>query len=213
MSAIFNEDQLGLRRNIWRSLHVLDQFLAAFLGRPNAMSEGESTDDSSVVSPGETSDNQQLGQPSEAGALDTTVRICQVIGKILRPIYSKRRISPSLVQEIANDCIDWSHEAHAKFGSSKLSSGSTTPHQGMAILHIQLMGCHSKILFTQPFFFLLWQQIQGTREGIKQTAHRSGGLRIGKLAETCLAASTKTIDVIQAAFEGGYLPRSNPFVL
>lgn len=206
-SDIFNHE-LDLRRNIWRSVFVLGHFLAASLGRPN-ICEGECTDDGPMASPEGSSNSQQAGQSYQPDVFDMTVRICRIIGKILPERYSKGSMLTKSIREIARECVSWSTDAQLNFSSSKLRKGSITPTQGMAILHTQLMGCYSKILLTWLPFVVLWQRVQKDRDHKKQTADRS---KEG-FALTCLSASTQTIDMINDAFEGGYLPRRDPIVL
>lgn len=90
-----------------------------------------------------------------------------------------------------------------------------TASQGVAILHVNLLYCHSIILLTRPFFLYILNM-----ETQRQVDQASSGnraprpyLRMEKFSEACVIASTHTILLAQNAFEAGYLSRRNPAVI
>jgi Fungal specific transcription factor domain len=206
--VIFKSEELTVRRNLWRSLFVLDRFLAASLGRPTAISEDDCSDDALA-----TPERPIAGDTSIAsGGLDAAVRSCQVIGQILKKVYSKRKISTKVALEIADSCKTWMSSLHPDLHYSHATTGPISPIQGIAILHINLLYYHSIILLTRPFFLYLFTKIQEERMGGHQSTPRFSS-RMERFCEACVTASTHTISLVQVAFEHRYLPQRNPFVL
>jgi hypothetical protein len=205
--SIFKPDHVVVRRNLWRSLFVLDRFLAASLGRPTAISEDDCCGES-LAAPEKPA---AAGASMATGALDASVRSCQVIGQILKKVYSKRKISTKLALEIADSCKTWMSSLHPELHPSRARS-NVTPIQGVAILHTNLLYYHSIILLTRPFFLYLFTKAQEEKMGSHQTAPRFSS-RMERFCEACVTASTYTIELVQTAFMGRYLPQRNPFVL
>lgn len=207
---IFTPEDQEVRRNLWRSLYVLDRFLSASLGRPAAISEedcsaGTLNPPPSPSFPGTTDFNQ-----TNSLGLEASVRSCHVIGIILRKIYQKRKISTKLAQEIADQCKLWPGALSPTLHWRQASA--TNPSQGIAILHVNLFYCHSIILLTRPFFlYLLNTEIQKTKRSPSLRKPRTG-CKMEKFSEACVIASTHTIVLVQNAFEGRYLQQRNPFV-
>ncbi|EMT64056.1 Putative transcriptional regulatory protein C1F7.11c [Fusarium odoratissimum] len=73
-----NEELRVLRRNVWRSLFVLDRFLAASLGRPFAISDNEYSESSlrppnRPSSPNKVSKRDMLDPPIDAYGIETQI--------------------------------------------------------------------------------------------------------------------------------------------
>ncbi|KAI9166702.1 Filamentous growth regulator [Paramyrothecium foliicola] len=210
---VFHDNEVVLRRNIWRSLFVLDRFLSASLGRPTAISE-EDCSEGSLDAPSPMSgsgyDAMQDGVASKG--LDATVKACQTIGQILKKIYSKRRISTRIAQEIANDCSQRTRVYRPELDTKMLFEEGTTPVQGLAILHVHLFSCHATILLFRPFFlYLLIKTLKGNSQSSRWL--RRPNSKLEKFAEACVAASIRTIVLVRAAYRADYLPQRNPFIL
>lgn len=208
--VIFTPEDQDVRRNLWRSLYVLDRFLSASLGRPAAISEedcsGETLNPARSQSYPITTD---FNHTNSLG-LEASVRSCHVIGVILRKVYQKRKMSTKLAQEIADQCKLWPKALSPTLHWRQASA--TNPSQGIAILHVNLFYCHSIILLTRPFFlYLLNAEIQKTKRSPSHRKPRTG-CKMEKFSEACVIASTHTIVLVQNAFEGRYLQQRNPFV-
>ncbi|CAK7262501.1 hypothetical protein SEPCBS57363_000090 [Sporothrix epigloea] len=130
------QDEIELRCNIWKSLYVLDRFIAAALGRPTAISDNDCTDHAlkDSVMPPQIAPIETMGQSSSstsyhngssttgsgtgAGGVgtdnntgfDTVVRSCRIIGVILRKMYARRRVSSRVTFDIAKQCRVWQGE-------------------------------------------------------------------------------------------------------
>lgn len=213
--VIFGDEERATRRNLWRSLFVLDRFLAASLGRPTAISEDDCSGDAlnlaeSAGSSGaffNTSGNQGPG----VSGLEAAVRSCRHIGVILKKVYSKRKISTKLAQQIADECKTWSKNLDPSLNWRQVPTTFPDPEQGVAILHVNLLYCHTIILLTRPFFLHLLHKVQQEKAMNGHRSQRSGA-RMEKFSEACVIASCHSIVLVQNAWDGGYLSQRNPFV-
>lgn len=216
--VIFSAEEQTQRKNLWRSIFVIDRLLSCSLGRPTAISEDDCSGD--TLNPPE----QYLEQPQNFGinstldynetgphALEAAVRSCAAIGVILRKVYQQRKISTRLAQEIADVCKSWPRALPPILHWRQAANAS--PSQGVAILHVNLFYCHSIILLTRPFFLYILNL--ETQRHVNQTATRGPRpyLRMEKFSEACVIASTHTILLVQNAFDAGYLSRRNPAVI
>ncbi|KAK7418817.1 hypothetical protein QQX98_003679 [Neonectria punicea] len=210
---IFKNEHLQQRRNLWRSLYVLDRFLAMSLGRPTAISEDDCPDDS-LEAPTRPSGKTKMRRDQIIGSngLNANVQASRIISKILKKVYLKPEISTDLTQDIADDYKHWSNDLHNAFDSNNLFKSDIAPAQAMAVLHTQLLGCHSIILLTRPIFMYLLVRAQKSRLE-NQAPVLDPTSRMEMFSETCITASTKTIRLAQAVFDLKRLPRSNPFIL
>lgn len=214
--VIFPVPDRIVRRNVWRSLYVLDRFLAAALGRPTSISE-EDCSAEALVTP-----ERYLGQekyladtntdPSSSSGLNAAVRSCQVIGIILKKIYAQRKISTKLAQEISEQCKGGPQKYHAGLHWRQAMNTGIDPARGMAVIHVNLLYCHAVILLTRPFFLFLMNRMQQERLGVPRSAIRPGS-KMEKFSEACVNAAYHTVALVQMGHEGNYLPQRDPFVM
>lgn len=216
--CIFGAADQSIRRSLWRSLFVLDRFLAASLGRPTAIRESDcsgttlSNGDSSPFFP-QASRSTGVGavfaRPNTIG-LEAAVRSCHAIGMILEKVYSQRKISIKIAQEIADECKSWNTALDPSLHYSHASLGN--PAQGIAILHVNLLYCHSIVLLTRPFFLYVMNRVHQdpTKFGNRSERH---GMKMDKFGDACVTSSTHSIALVQTALENRFLPYRNPFVL
>ena len=208
--VVFPVEQQSARRSLWRSLFILDRFLSASLGRPMAIADEECSGEvlnptSSLYSAPQLHSHQYC-----TAGLEAAVRSSHVVGLILKKVYLQRKISTKLAQELADECRRWPENLSPALHWRQASSRDR--RQAIAILHSNLIYCHSIILLTRPFFLhLLSAEIQHTRFGLGQGSRRSRG-SMEKFSEACVIASTHTVALVQNAYEGRYLPKLNPFV-
>lgn len=208
---IFSAEDQAARRKLWRSLFILDRFLAASLGRPVAIHEGECSGE--ILNPVEHGSihpaRPHVSHICSAG-LEAAVRSCHVVGIILRKVYQQRKISTRLAQELADECKKWPETLDPSLHWRQASPNNV--RQAIAILHANTVYCHSIILLTRPFFlYLLTAEIQRTRLNSTDYPPLPSRSRIEKFSDACMIAATHTIALVQNAYEGGYLPRLNPF--
>jgi hypothetical protein len=218
--VIFGPEEQQARKNLWRSLFVIDRLLSCSLGRPTAISESDCSGD--TLHPAEPSSDSIFTENGNtranfgetgACALEAAVRSCSVIGHILKQVYQQRKISTRLAQEIADTCKTWPRALPTVLHWRQASSA--TASQGVAILHVNLFYCHSIILLTRPFFLYILNM--ETQRQVSQSSSGSRAprpyLRMEKFSEACVIASTHTILLVQNAFDAGYLSRRNPAVI
>ncbi|ROT40377.1 hypothetical protein SODALDRAFT_321744 [Sodiomyces alkalinus F11] len=208
---IFTSEDVRLRRNLWRSLFVLDRFLAASLGRPVAIDEDECSEDALLVY-GKDAQGELVPLANPEGGLDLAVRSCQIMGQILKKIYARRKISIRLAQEIAERCKAWSASLNPQLHGTSVRTTSTDTSAAISALHVNLLHCHSILLMTRPFFICLLSKVHNERSGHTLTVPRWIN-RMARYCEACLVASCQTIRLVAQAYECKYLPRRNPFVL
>ncbi|KAH8815900.1 fungal-specific transcription factor domain-containing protein [Xylogone sp. PMI_703] len=209
---IFSSPDQTVRRNLWRTLFILDRFLSASLGRPTAIHEDDCSGDT-LIPDAKQSKPEQDTLPTVANiratnlqGLQASVRTCHTIGLILQKVYSKRKISTKLAQEIAEQCKGWGQalDPTLRARQPKVVNAS----QGIAILHANLFHYHSIILLTRPFFVFLLSKEK--KEGSQKQKRSS---RMESFAEACVRTSGRSIALVQRAYEAQYLPRRNPFIL
>ncbi|KAK4171202.1 fungal-specific transcription factor domain-containing protein [Triangularia setosa] len=212
--VIFTPGEMKVRRNLWKTLFILDRFLAATLGRPTAISGHDCSmnifsDDDAVNSMEITGEFD----PVHAKSLHACVETCRIIGDTLR-VFSSRKISTTKVQEIVNDMsMDWEEDLQAALHRRLSNAGpARSPAHGMASLHVNLLALHSLILLTRQLFVMHNWMLVEQRSGKKKPSpiHESP---MARFSEACVLASYQTIQLVQQAREEQQLPRRNPFVI
>ena len=138
-TALFTAAEQAERRNVWRSLFVLDRFLSTSLGRPTAIRESECSGD--VLGIGATRSFALTPFPAGADAglqvasgIAASIRSCHMIGVILEKIYSQRKVSAKLAHDIANECKGWPKALDPSLREDQ--ADVSDPAQGIAILHV-----------------------------------------------------------------------------
>lgn len=208
---IFPRPEGLARRKIWRSLFIMDRFLASALGRPVAIAEDECSGD--ILNPISRAFSQEPQLPPEqycTAGLEAACRSSHVVGLILKKVYLQRKISTKLAQELADECKQWPENLSPSLHWRQASPRNR--RQAIAILHANTIYCHSIILLSRPFFlYLLTAEIHRTRLGNDQAPQPRKG-RMEQFSHACLVASSHTIAIIQMAYDGRYLPKIEPFV-
>ena len=199
---IFPPDEQAVRRNVWRSLFILDRFLAAALGRPTMITEDDCSEDS-LDGPGEP----RIPAPKMASSLSVAVEIAKVIGRILQKIYSTRRVSVKLGQKFAADCNRLEGLLREDLSWERVMDPATPAIHAISILHLNLYYCHSVVLYTRPFFLFLLKKDQ-----VDRVPSARFSTRIQKFSRTCVKISKHTVDLVHGAYKAQYLPQRNPFV-
>jgi len=213
--CIFSGAEQIVRRNLLRSLYVLDRFISTSLGRPITIQESDCSGD--TLTTGEKPPFPQAPFLTAANAgyssglgLEAAVRSCHVVGVILDKVYSQRKISTKLAQEIADNCKGWPKSLDPSLHWKQATSAN--PTQGIAILHVNLFYCHSIVLLTRPFFLYLMNKMHQEQRERGQRLQKQG-TKMEKFGEACVVASCHSIVLVQNAREGRYLPHRNPFIM
>ncbi|KAJ3576961.1 hypothetical protein NPX13_g3545 [Xylaria arbuscula] len=198
MEVFHDEDRL-VRKNLWRTLFILDRFLSACLGRPTAISE----EDCSAFGAPDTTNTTPMGicaDTTHLEALDVSVKSCQVIGMTLKRIYSKRKISTAVGQEIVARLETWNADLPRSLHWRRLIDERVDANHGIAILHVNLLHCHSVMLLTRPFFLCLLNKAAVGLEGRNSKPSRPS-LKMETFAQTCLEASQHTLVLAQTVLD------------
>ncbi|KAI0535531.1 fungal-specific transcription factor domain-containing protein [Xylaria digitata] len=210
---VFQPEERLERKNLWRTLFILDRFLSACLGRPTAISE-EDCSHSIFENPGTTNTSpvDMCKETIHLAALNAAFKSCQVIGMTLKRIYSKKKISTAVGQEIAAHLETWNRELPQSLHWRRLIDGRVDSSRGIAILHINLLHCHSVMLLTRPFFLCLLNYcavgLAGSNSKPSRPSHK-----MEDFAQTCVEASQHILVLAQAVLDAKYLPQCNPFVI
>ncbi|GAB1320642.1 hypothetical protein MFIFM68171_10852 [Madurella fahalii] len=211
--VIYTPAQMRVRRNLWKTLFVLDRFLAATLGRPAAISEDDCS--CTILPDRNLTDSGPPGElepdPVHVTSLDSCVATCHVIGVTLK-VFSRRKISTAKVQEIIDMSGDWDQASRLSLYRRQSAGGPTDPAYGIASLHVNLLSLHSLILLTRQLFVMHNWKLVEQRSGIK----KSSPIRespMARFSEACVVASYRTIKLVRSARDDGYLPRRNPFII
>lgn len=210
---IFTVEQMRIRRNLWKTLFILDRFLAASLGRPTAITEEDCS--CKIMSENGFSYPYTNGEVDisdiHSRSLDACVRSCQMIGVTLG-VFSQRKISTTVVQKIVGMSKDLRHAASTGLFSRLANEIPTSAAQGIATLHVHLLSLHFLILLTRQLFIMHNWKLEEQRSGLKKpyTIRESP---MAKYSEACVIASYHTLRLVQKAREAEYLPQRNPFIM
>ncbi|KAL2164623.1 hypothetical protein VTH06DRAFT_3840 [Thermothelomyces fergusii] len=211
--VIFRPKVMKVRRNLWKTLFILDRFLAATLGRPTAISEEDCSckilpDDGAAEMPA-------VGGPDADHIHERSLNACvdsaHIIGVTLKA-FSRRKISTAKVQEIVDMSKPWDHASVMLRYGRHPGAEAADPAQRVASLHAGLFALHSLILLTRQLFVMHNWMLVEERSGIR----KSGQTRespMARFSEACVVASYRTIQLARSAWEDGCLPRRNPFVI
>lgn len=211
--VIFTPTDMRVRRNLWKTLFILDRFLAATLGRPTAISEDDCS--CKILPDDEIVDIRAMGAPGldhvHTSSLDSCVETAHVIGVTLK-VFSRRKISTTKVQEIVDMSRNWDQASRAQSYRRQSAGGPAIPAYGMASLHVNLWSLHSLVLLTRQLFVMHNWMLVEERSGIKKSAQIRES-PMARFSEACVVASYRTIKLARSAWEDGYLPRRNPFIM
>lgn len=211
--VIFTPTEMKVRRNLWKTLFILDRFLAATLGRPTAISEDDCSckimrDDGTVdVRAASGLDPDHV----HGNSLDSCVESSRIIGVTLK-VFSKRRISTTKVQEIIDMFKGWNYISHPSLYPRRAGGSQIDPAHGIASLHVNLLSLHSLILLTRQLFVMHNWMLVEQRSGIKKPCPIRES-PMARFSEACVVASYRTIKLVRCARDDGYLPRRNPFIM
>ncbi len=139
--AHYRGSALRARIHVWKSLYVLDRFIAASLGRPVAINEDDCTEaplkdaflphispihqrnagsrvgsanaSASASAPACTASSATF-QAAEVHMLgvNASVRSSRLVGTILKKLYARRRVSTRATQDIVQQCGMWTRQLH-----------------------------------------------------------------------------------------------------
>ncbi|KAH8819117.1 fungal-specific transcription factor domain-containing protein [Xylogone sp. PMI_703] len=202
------------RRDIWRSLYVLDCFLAVSFGRPTAINHKNAA----YTEPNPSIVYRDENAKFEADALLASVKVSSILGEILNRIYDKRKISKSTVRSISAEFYQWKKDLSQKLQWQNISTQCQDSDIALTQLHVNLIYFHGIILLMRPF---LLSEVTHYLESKANTA--SGESQQGStfkedqdvksFSRACIHSAVYTINAVQATFLRGALPRQDPFIV
>ncbi|CAH0049149.1 unnamed protein product [Clonostachys solani] len=210
--GIFQNQEIALahRRNLWKSLFVLDKLISEFLGRPSAISE-ENCSPSALIQP-KVQDEHNANETTHMESFNATVKSCQGMGMILREIYGRsRRVPIQVGKELFDECLHRVKAFSPRLSASRVFKEMLLPDEGIAVLYTNLVELHCQLLLTRPYFLFLLFQTQREASKTPETTVRASS-DLGMLSESCLAVAKRTLHLMHAAYMSSWLPRRNTFI-
>ena len=120
------------RKSIWQTLFILDQFMAASLGRPKFIQN------TYVLQLDPKDYSKSLKSPRYRGspAIKANTRSCRFISVILEKSYTGSCLLNGEFQEIAKECLDWPKELDDKMRWQ--TEESINLDEKTALMHVNL---------------------------------------------------------------------------
>jgi hypothetical protein len=183
-----------LRRNIWRSLFILDRFLAASLGRPLAMSEQDCSHNSLQV-PAASSNHGR-----SRSVLDASVEVCDIIGQVLHKIYSSSRICSEAAHGMMKDLEAWTRR-NPSLTKMSFPTAMDASAFARAWLKAHILGHYANILLCRPFFLDLFMKTTVNEDGLIRTCMARPSRITYELSERCVYQSLQMIKLVRWAID------------
>jgi hypothetical protein len=220
---IFSPAEQDLRRNLWRSLYIMDCFLSSSLGRPNSISTCAAAE-VSPLTPSSTKPSPSKHRSSFSSSVDETVILnatfdaSLISGQILHRFYTKRKASRQVALEIAQQFNDWKRSLPASLHWENLSNDTSSgdPDALLRRLHVNLIYFHGVILLTRPFLlYEISMQLKRTpsRASVLDMPNTSQATTQNCFHGACVQSAVHVISIIHSVFSAAALPRKDPFVI
>jgi hypothetical protein len=202
---LFENERVTLSRHLWRSIFVLDRLVCEFVDRPTAVHESDFPEDILLRPPLSESPSMHLV------ALDAVVKSSQAMGQILQGFNTQGTIDPRVAQEALDETLERNRTLPESLNCFRFVQEQLTPAEGLAILYVNLLDTHCKLLATRPFFLHTWIGLLHSRNSGDFKPRRA--TNVDSLSQSCLEASMKAINMIYNAFRYNWLPKGNAFVI
>ncbi|KAI8671524.1 hypothetical protein NCS57_00627900 [Fusarium keratoplasticum] len=183
-----------LRRNIWRSLFILDRFLAASLGRPLAMSEQDCSHNSLQV-PAASSNHGR-----SRSVLDASVEVSDIISQVLNKIYSSSRICSEAAHGMMKDLEAWSRR-NPSLTKMSFPTAMDASALARAWLKAHILGHYANILLCRPFFLDLFMKTTVNEDGLIRKCMARPSRITCELSERCVYQSLQMIKLVKWAMD------------
>ena len=207
--VVFPPRERENRRQVWKSLFILDRFSAITLGRPFAIDQEACTGDA-IDPPWDLPNPSPSSSSNYNIGLEAGVRGCRFMAIVIKKIYQQRTMSTKVARELADLC-----KIYPRNLPRSLHWRRATPNdrrQAMVILHVNTIYCFSVLLFTRPFFVHIFRtEMERIYLGCAQQDVTFN--KMEKYSEACVVAAIHMIALIQNAYDGGYFPRRDPFAI
>lgn len=188
---------------------MLDRFISASLGRPLAIPTDMAYGESLNIPLMETTDLDLSRSQVSAAAMTASVESAHTIGETLDGIYLEHKVSVKVAQRLFEPCRRW--PSHLARQLRWQNAHARDVHTATAIRNCNVLFSHSIVLLTRPFFLhSLHAEVRQTRPWIHGSDVASRRT-IERFSDACIMASFHTVALVRTAYEGGYLPRLDPF--
>ncbi|KAB5576486.1 putative fungal-specific transcription factor [Coniochaeta sp. 2T2.1] len=213
----FAPSEQRMRRNIWKSLYVMDCFLSAMLGRPNSINSRDAPQSSFA-----TDQHGAEGEESiEADALTASTRASQLIGDVLSSVYAERKISVKLAHRLSSRFHSWNESLPPILRWQNISLPNEDPRTTLAQLRVNLSYFHGVILLTRPFLLQRVISLVHPSKGDGGLSNQSkihgrdetSSASAGPFPPACVRSAVYSVDAVQNALLKRALPRRDPFVI
>ena len=202
IAALFPSAEFKTRERLWKTIRILDLFMAASLGRPPSTTE--------------TRDTRSVNHYS------ASVNICAILEIILTEIYSKRMISSNVLEKVSEHHRQWSANFHRGLATDGIKpteslDGGKWPNIGL--LHLKQAYYWSIMLLTRPFLqeavSSYINSAQKTQPEIEEQAPNPSPTKVTTKAfvHACVDSAVRTIDLLRVLLEYSDLPKRLPFIV
>ncbi|KAL4731715.1 hypothetical protein ACLX1H_000696 [Fusarium chlamydosporum] len=198
ISSLFSTTDGRAREQLWKGIRILDLFMSASLGRPPSTSELRDTAD-----------------PQNYSACND---LSMIFESILTDVYAKRMITPGILERISKHLRRWTSQCGEGLAVDGIEqddfvrdlNGDEQPNVGL--IHLKLTGHWSVMLLSLPF---LHKAVSQHVEEAEQSPNRSTKTASSSnqvLVHSCLESAVRTVDLLQALFRTGTVPKRLPIV-
>lgn len=203
IAALFPPPEFKTRERLWKTIRVLDLFMAASLGRPPSTSETRDT--------------------RSANHYSASVDMCAIFETILTEIYSKRMVSSNILERVSEHHRQWSANVHRGLTTDGIKpteslDGGKWPNIGL--LHTKQAYYWSIMLLTRPFlqdtvssYVNSGQRTQPEPEEQGLNPSPPTKVTTNILVHACVDSAVRTIDLLRVLLDYSDLPKRLPFVV
>ncbi|KAF6842775.1 C6 transcription factor [Colletotrichum musicola] len=199
--GLFSQREQDARERLWKSLRVLDLFLAASLGRPLATSETRDT---------------STGGGSYSASLD----LCAIFESILNDVYARRMVTTDTLERISEQHRRWAARFADGLAADGLQPGPYIEaddgerYPNIALYHMKEAYYWSIMLLSRPFL------IDFVSRNIARSSTWSddGGPPLSShsdqlLVHACVDSAIRTVDLLSGLISDKNVSKRHPFVI
>jgi proline utilization trans-activator len=193
-----------LRKRVWWSLYIFEQYCSGLSGRPSALREEEIAADL----PNESSLDEGYHRPP--GLLRHDVCLARIIGKV-NVSQNNQRLSQdarmqvpkdtTLIQQLLNELNSWRDNLPSYLSFDGISQAHIYPSHFRQILCLHLRYQHARLTLTRPCHLKKLQQLLSSQEG--DTERGIIEPSISYLSDVCVDAALESWKIVNSLWERG----------
>jgi hypothetical protein len=207
-ARVENENaHLELRPHLMRSMFVLDRLFSEFLGLPIVMREST---DMAQLRPEPDMRHDGIISTRQL-ALDAVVQASWAMNQLIKNYREKGLITTSFGLEIWGKCMERSGALSPalKFSRCVQEGQDLSLGDRIAILHVNVLEAHCRLLTTRPFFFVVFVDLLRSHRAMSTGDFRP----LASLAQSCFETSISVVSMIHLAYRSKWLPPRHGFIL